>query len=69
VIAGWDEGVLGMRVGGRRTLVIPGHLAYGAKGIKHQMKPGYAIPPNATLKFEVELVEIGEVPWWKKILG
>ena len=54
VIAGWDRGVVGMRVGGLRRIVIPPDLAYGAAGSPPR------VPGNATLLFEVELVEISE---------
>jgi FKBP-type peptidyl-prolyl cis-trans isomerase FkpA len=52
VIAGWDYGMLGMKVGGQRVLIVPPALAYGQRGISG------VIPPNATLVFDVELLEV-----------
>ena len=53
VIQGWDEGVMGMKVGGRRILTVPAQLGYGVAGA------GNVIPPNATLLFDVELLGVG----------
>jgi peptidylprolyl isomerase len=51
VIQGWDQGLMGMKVGGKRTLFIPAHLAYGERAIG-------SIPPNSNLNFTVELLEV-----------
>jgi FKBP-type peptidyl-prolyl cis-trans isomerase FkpA len=53
VIKGWDQGVVGMRVGGQRRLTIPPDLAYGSQGV------GSTIPPNATLVFDIRLISVG----------
>lgn len=52
LVTGWDQGVAGMKVGGKRTLVIPPYVGYGARGT------GGVIPSNATLIFDVELLEV-----------
>lgn len=53
VIPGWDQGIVGMKIGGRRTLIVPGALAYGERGTGHGL-----IPKNATLIFDIELLSV-----------
>jgi peptidylprolyl isomerase len=62
VIPGWDEGVPGMKIGGKRCLKIPSELGYGAQGSQDQTTGAYIIPPNATLVFEIELVSLKPGP-------
>jgi len=62
VIGGWDEGVPGMKVGGKRCLKIPAALGYGAQGQTDQTTGATIIPPNATLVFEIELVSVKPGP-------
>jgi len=52
VIKGWDQGLMGMKVGGKRKLFVPAHLAYGDRNM------GESIPPNSDLSFEIELLEV-----------
>jgi FKBP-type peptidyl-prolyl cis-trans isomerase len=62
VIPGWDEGLPGMRVGGRRKLIIPSDQAYGVNGQTDPNTGAVVIPPNAELVFEVELIEVAPGP-------
>ena len=62
VIPGWDEGSLGMKIGGKRCLIIPGALAYGSQGQTDPQTGAVTIPPNATLVFEVELLSLAPGP-------
>ena len=58
VIPGWDKGILGMKVGESKVLVIPPSEAYGAQGVKNPSTGKYIIPPNATLTFDVQLISV-----------
>lgn len=62
VIPGWDQGLMGMQKGGKRTLIIPASLAYGAQGIVDPQTGQTIIPGNATLTFDVELLSIAPGP-------
>jgi peptidylprolyl isomerase len=62
VIPGWDEGLLGMKVAGKRCLRIPAPLAYGAQGQTNPQTGAVTIPPNATLVFEIELISLAPGP-------
>jgi FKBP-type peptidyl-prolyl cis-trans isomerase len=62
VIPGWDEGIPGMKVGGKRKLIIPSALAYGPNGQTDPNTGATVIPPGATLVFEVELLKVGPAP-------
>lgn len=62
VIPGWDEGIAGMKVGGKRKLILPPDLGYGANGQTDPNTGAVVIPPNAILVFEVELLKVGPAP-------
>ena len=65
VIQGWHDGVRGMRAGGRRKLTVPPELAYGRKGIKDPARNRWIVPPDATLFFRVEVLEVGELGFFE----